>query len=217
MRRPILVTGLIVAVLGLAGCDDKPSAAEALAQAEAKDKADKEKKAKEKAAAKPAPKDPNAVEMPWTADTMKSGLTMGMTLDYAVTGTGPKGKPFEDTLHGIVKAVNPGDVGVTSYLESQSKEPIATQVATHPWSRFSPFFAVETAEHKLLRKESVDTPAGKFDCIVVELEGFFGAHHTVWMIVDKPGVYAQVVDHGNAKDEADQTELTYVLTTIGAK
>ncbi len=196
-------------------CDGgEPSISKSLADADAKEA----KRLADAEAAKKAvvvKKDPNALELPWSVDAMKAQLQMGLKLEYAITGVDAKGKPVEDSFLGVVKAANPGDVGVVAYRASQAQEPIASQVATTPWGSLSPFFAVEKAKSKLVRTESVTVPAGSFDCVVVELEGFFGAHRTVWMVRDKPGVYAQVVDHGNRTDEADQTELTYALTSIG--
>ena len=34
------------------------------------------------------------------------------------------------------------------------------------------------------------------------------------MIVDQPGIYAKVVDAGNAGDDADKTEITYELVSV---
>jgi hypothetical protein len=68
-----------------------------------------------------------------------------------------------------------------------------------------------------VKLESVQVPAGTFDTVVVELRDFFGAHQTVWLIKDKPGIYAKVVDHGNQQDEADKTEMTYELTKFGKR
>lgn len=211
LLRPIV--GLFVCTLACGRSE--PSLSEALAEADAKEakrKADAEA-AKKAAAPK---KDPNKLELPWTVDALKTKLEMGTTVEYALTGLDAKGKPLEDTFHGVVKANNPADVGVIAYRHSQKDEPIASQVATTPWGSFSPFFAVERAESELVKRESVSVPAGDFDCVVVELKGFFGAHRTVWMVVDKPGIYAKVVDHGNSTDDADQTELTYELSELGS-
>ena len=207
---------LMLGALALSGCDDKkPSMADALAESDAKEAKRKADAEAAKKAAKPV-KDPNVLAMPWTVDGLKEGLSMGMQLEYALTGTDAKGKPVEDTYTGKVKANNASDVGVVAYRGTQASEPIATQVATLSWSTLSPFFSVERPSTELVRKESITTPAGTFDTVVVEVKGFFGAHRTVWMVADKPGVYAQVVDHGTATDEADQTELTYVLTSVAA-
>jgi hypothetical protein len=52
--------------------------------------------------------------------------------------------------------------------------------------------------------------------VVLEIKGFFGSHRTVWAIPDKPGVYAKVVEHPNAAEKNDRTDLTYELLSIGS-
>ena len=114
------------------------------------------------------------------------------------------------------KGNNENDVAITQTLMSAADTPQATQAASFPWTNLSPFFGVEKAEVEVARREKIETPAGSFDCIVVELKGFFGAHKTVWLPIGKPGIYAQVVDHGNANEEGDETEMTYVLKSVTA-
>ena len=183
------------------------------------DQKEAKRKAKEEADKKAVvvKKDPNKLELPWNGDAMQASLQMGLQIEYKVTGTDAKGKPVEDTYFGEVKANNPAEVGVSQYLGAQKDEPIAGQVAKTPYGQFSPFFLVERAEHELVKLESVTVPAGTFDTVVVDLKGFFGAHKTVWMIKDKPGIYAKVVDHGNTKEDKTQTETTFELTKIGKR
>jgi hypothetical protein len=208
---------LITAVLLVAACDSsEPSVSQALADADAKEAEKKAKKEADRKAATPK-KDPNALEMPWTVDAMKAKLEMGLTLEYAVTGTDAKGKPKEDTYLAEVKATNPDGIGVIAYHTSAKGE-AAKQLQTVDWSKYAPFFIVEKAELKLLRKESLTTPAGSFDCVVAELKGFFGEHRTVWMVADKPGLYAKVVDQlPPAEGEEAGGELTYTLSSMTVK
>lgn len=212
MRRGSLV---FVASLVAAGCGDssKPSMAEALA---ASDKKEAEKKAAEEAKKASIEvdkkEDPNA--LPWSFDEVKAGLPMGTKVDYRLTGTDAKGKPVEDAWTGTIKAPGENDVGLTSTRISQQDTPQATQVAKIEWSRVSPFFFVEKSEPKVTGREKVTVPAGEFDTVVADLEGFFGQHLTVWMIADKPGIYAKVIDHGNKNEEGDQTELVYELSGV---
>lgn len=187
--------------------------AEALKQSDEKAAAERAAEQAKKDAIK-VEKKTDALELPWTRDALKAGLTMGTKVEYALTGTDAKGKPVEDGWTGTVKANNESEVGVISSRVSDKDKPQATQVAMQPWSRVSPFFFVEKSEPEVVTREKVTVPAGDFDCVVAELKGFFGAHLTVWMIADKPGIYAKIVDHGNSNEEADQTELTYELTSL---
>jgi len=204
-------------ILLTAACDSssKPSVSEALEESDKKEAERKAKEVAEHEAAK-AKKDPDALEMPWSVDSMKAELEMGLTLEYAVSGTDAKGKPVEDTYLATVKATNPEGIGVIAYHQS-SKGEAAKQLQTVDWSKYAPFFVVEKPKMKLLRRESVTVPAGAFECVVVELEGFFGAHRTVWMVADKPGVYAKVVDHANESEEDAQGEMTYVLSKLAVE
>ena len=225
MSRSALIARMaLVGSLGLSfagfGCGgDKPSIEEAMQKAK---KAEEDKKAaeeKKKAAVKKTPglaDDPTKVEHPWTIDKVKVGLKMGTVITYAVSGTNAKGKEVTDEFRGEVKGNNENDVAITQTLMSAADTPQASQAASFAWTNLSPFFGVEKAEAEVVRREKVETPAGTFDCIVVELKGFFGAHKTVWLPIGKPGIYAQVVDHGNANEEGDQTELTYVLQSATA-
>jgi hypothetical protein len=200
----------------LIACDDKPTLTENMKKA---DELDAKRKAAEEAKKKDVKveKDPNALELPWSSDETKAALEMGTTVEYSVTGTDAKGKPVEDIYYGEIKANDAAEVGVNKYHGKMAKDPVASQVAKLPWGSFSPFFPMEKPEHELVKLESVTVPAGSFDAVVVELRDFFGAHQTAWLIKDKPGVYAKVVDHGNANDEADKIEITYELTKIGKR
>lgn len=207
---------LRIAVLGIALCacgSDKPSMAEALAQADAKEAARKEAE-EEKKQAVAVEKTSDTLELPWTFDALKAKLEMGTVLVYEVAGTDAKGKPVEDEYRCEIKAANPTDVAVVQYFVSKQNEVTAKQVAKHDWSRLSPCFVVEKPTTEVLGREPVRAPSGSYDTVVADLQGFFGAHRTVYMIPDQPGVYAKVVDHPNANEEADQTALTYLLKQV---
>ena len=218
MVRHALVWVILLSV----GCGSKsePSVVEALEASDAKEAQRKAKEAAEHEAAKAQLKKDDVLEIPWTVDSMKAKLEMGLTLEYAVSGTDAKGKAVEDTYLAEVKATNPDGIGVIAYHGS-AKGGAAKQLQTVDWGKLSPFFVVERPQSQVLRKETVTVPAGTFETVVVELKGFFGAHRTVWMVEEKPGVYAKVVDHPNASesedDAGDQTEMTYELTKLETK
>jgi hypothetical protein len=211
------VTRLIAPLcLVLCACDsDKPSMSEALAQADAKEAARKEAEAKKKAEIQVDKSD--ELELPWSFDALKAKLEMGTVLVYEVKGIDAKGKPVEDEYRCEIKATNPSDVGVVQHFESKRNDVTAKQVAMHDWSRLSPCFDVEKPTTEVVGRESVEAPAGSFETVVADLQGFFGARRTVYMIPDRPGVYAKVVDHPNANEENDQTELTYLLSQVTSR
>jgi hypothetical protein len=208
---PLLVVACVWTLPACGGSE--PSVTESLAKAE---KEDAERKAAEQAkkdAIKVAPKD-DVLEIPWTYEALQAEMPIGMTVRYALTGTDAKGKPVEDGWSATLRVNTDKEVGASATRDSAKDSPMAKQVARHEWTRASPFFWVERAETTVERREKVTVPAGEFDCVVVDFKGFFGAHQTAWMIADKPGVYAKVIEHANANEAEDQTELVYELTAI---
>ena len=206
------------------GGKKEPSVSEALSQSDKKAQDEKAAKAAEDQkladAAKKAKE--GVLEHPWTFDAVKAGLPPGTALTYEMSGKNAKGKPVSDRLLAQVKGASDSEVKVLQYKESQKGDPAVTQPQGYGWEKLSPFFHVDRSETKVLRKESVQVPAGTFDCVVADVTGFFGNNLTVWMIADKPGIYAQVVEHPNtgAPTEGkgkDQTEITYKLAAIEQK
>lgn len=189
---------------------------EALAQADAKEKEKKEAEAKARAEAAAKAKKDELAE-PWTTDAIKDAMKMGTVATYAVSGVDAKGKEVTDTYTVTIKGSDAEGIKVNAFHQSDADEPIAQQTATHPFGKLSPMFAVDKPTTEVVAREQVEVPAGTFETVKAEVQGFFGAHRTVWMIVDKPGIYAKVLDHGNAKEEGDQTELVYELQSIEQK
>ncbi|MEX1366153.1 MAG: hypothetical protein AB1Z98_23715 [Nannocystaceae bacterium] len=223
MPAPLRTWPLAAALLTLTlACDSKePSMSKAAEQAEQRDAAEAKAKAEAdaKLAAQAKAAKADEVANPWKFEDVKATLEPGMVLDYEMTGTDIKGKPVQDVLHGEITDQEDLDVEILEYKKSAAGNPAVTQPQGHPWGNLSPFFWVEQSEVEYLRREPVTVPAGQFECVVAEITGFFGKHLTVWMIVDKPGVYAQVVEHPNTKsaEEDDPTEITYRLASIDFK
>lgn len=191
---------------------------EALANVDKKDAADRKakKEADEKLAEQAKKAKEGVVEHPWKFEQVKATLKIGTVLDYEMSGTDAAGEAIEDRLHAEVAGHEDLDVKILEYKKSQEDVPAVTQPQGHPWANVSPFFWVEQNEIEVQRRETIEVPAGSFDCVVADVGGYFGNHLTVWMIVDKPGIYAQVVEHPNTKnaEEGDKTEIIYRLASI---
>ena len=203
-------TFIAILLPALLACDagDKPA-----------DKGDK--KAAEGPADKPKPVDAKPVEAvkqlehPWRADQMRGTLKGGTKLTYKQTGKDAAGKDVEDDYACTVKTSTEREVGtVCNGVNHPSKDKGANEVATLEWSEYSPFFAVSKPTAKLVERADLTVPAGTFDTVQVELTDFFGASYTVWMIADKPGVYAKVHKHANTNTEEDKTDLVFELAAI---
>ena len=206
----------LVTLLTLLACGgggekkDEAGIAKALDPSKAEKKADDVK-------VEPRKKDLTALENPWSFEDVRTNLVAGTQLVYKRSGTDAKGKKVDDELTVLLR-MNTDDGAGTSYTvePDQGNNDSSSMVATSPWGKLSPFFAMEKPKEEVVAREAVEVPAGKFDnCAKMELSDFFGNKRTVWMIPDKPGIYAKVVDHGNEADEKDETEIVQELMSIG--
>jgi len=220
MFRSGLCLALVPAILGLAvGCGQGPTAAEAAKKANTavKDlrKAPSESDANAKAAdVKVAKKDPSVLEHPWTFESVRNAMEMGTVLVYKRTGTDQNGKKIDDQFRWVIRSSSQNEVGTSGTAVGGGAGQPSGEVAKAKWTQDSPFFALENPKRTLVKREKVTVPAGEFDCVVAEIQGFFGNRKTVWMIPDKPGVYAKVQEHRNEQQEKDKTDLTWELQEI---
>ncbi len=209
MKRPLTAWILACACVALPACDDKGSAGQSIAKA-----LDTPKKEEPKVASKPKAKeavDPNAA--PWTRDAVRDAMVAGTKVAYARTGTDAKGKKLGGKLTYVIS-----DSGKDGPTTSYTIEPdpgtnaASAMPAMTPWSVASPFFAMEKPTTTIVGREPVTVPAGTFETTKAEMKDFFGNSKTVWMIVDRPGLYAKVLEAG--KDEADKTAIVYELVEL---
>ena len=181
---------------------------------DAKKKDEKAEKKDEKKEEAPKPKS-DELAQPWAFEEVRYHLRGGATLVYKQTGTNAKGKTVEDDFKCEIKKSSTKDVGVVcDGVNHPSKDKGATQVAMQEWTQYSPFFTVQQAEKTLVKREEITVGAGTFDCVNAELKGFFGNSYSVWMIADKPGIYAKVIKHPNTGEEEDKTDLTFELAEM---
>lgn len=61
-------------------------------------------------------------------------------------------------------------------------------------SYYNALYPLEVNIFRIARDEQVTTPAGTFECTVLEAIDDFGALKKLWMINDKPGIYAKIID-----------------------
>ncbi len=208
---------VLFAFAGAPACDGGDKKEDKKAETKADAKADEKADAKaDKKAEKKEPKTlaPGKVELPWTWERVSGSFEMGMEFTYNLSGTDAKGKELKDQFLCKIPKANDKEVGVVcNTVEKPSKDKGAGQVATLNWSQFSPMFSVEKPTHELKSREKITVPAGEFDCVVADLKDFFGKQLTVWMIVDKPGVYAKVIETMPMAED-DKTNKVYELASI---
>lgn len=58
---------------------------------------------------------------------------------------------------------------------------------------YNKLFPLKEADFHVMGKEQITTPAGTFQCTVIEALGDFDTLQKAWMIDDKPGVYAKII------------------------
>jgi len=155
---------------------------------------------------------------PWSDVTVREAMAAGSKLIYARTGTNAKGKKVEDTVTFLLRSNTDQGAGTSYTIEPDpGSNAASSQVATMGWTKLSPFFAMEKPTVEISGRESVTVPAGTFEASVAQIADFFGNAKTVYMVVDKPGIYAKVVEKANtAADPKDKTDLVYELKAIEA-
>jgi hypothetical protein len=211
---------LAVTSLCLAGCGEGPTAAQAAKEAKhaVKDLSKVPSAVKPDVKAKPEEddllSDPTKVALPWTFEQVRANMELGTVLVYDRSGKDAKGKKVDDEFRWIVRRAADDEVGTSGTVIGGGDDQPSGEIAMAKWTKFSPFFAVENVEHELEARETLTVPAGEFDCIVADLKGFFGNRKKVWMVIDKPGVYAKVVELPNEAEEKDKTDLTWELKEI---
>jgi hypothetical protein len=148
-----------------------------------------------------------ATELPWTLETVKKYTQAHPLLRYHKRGR-------EQTIDGIIEVdrliyykVLPfkeerfellDDESETNYNEKigRSLDKNSWMISTQEYSQFSPFVNLFTelssVVYEVVGRERVNVEAGSFECIVVYISG--GVNLKVWMIIDRPGVYAKYLD-----------------------
>jgi len=63
-----------------------------------------------------------------------------------------------------------------------------------------PLYPLEDKTFRIAGNEQITTPAGTFDCTVIELSNGYDMNKKLWMINDKVGVYAKIIDQNTTED-----------------
>jgi len=148
--------------------------------------------------------------IPWTQADLQEAFSVGTRIVYSRSGTGEEGREVGGTHTFEVEDASPEIVDIYSLWEDGGERSYGTNSLA--WEDAVFLFSHGNAQTKVLGTESVETPLGTFDTVVVEVShDFFGTRQTYWMIADRPGVYAKVVDHGK---EESPTHLVHTLAEV---
>jgi len=63
-----------------------------------------------------------------------------------------------------------------------------------PDDAYNKLFPAKDMDYRVAGKEQITTPAGTFQCTVVEALGDAEQKYKMWMINDKPGIYAKIIE-----------------------
>ena len=64
----------------------------------------------------------------------------------------------------------------------------------------SPIYPLEGILYRVVGEEQITTPAGTFECTVLEATSYSGVLKKLWMVNDKIGVYAKIIEEDTDED-----------------
>ncbi|MDA3909304.1 MAG: hypothetical protein PF437_09445 [Sulfurimonas sp.] len=135
----------------------------------------------------PSIKSASSTKLPWTKKEVKEYILKTPNAVYEKIGV----DPFEKII--INKKVS---FKVEVY-EDRYKMSEDGNGFLYEWSVYSPFVsysnAMDTFKYEIVGEQSVKTKAGTFDCVIVYVYAD-SANYKVWMVKDRPGVYAKYLD-----------------------
>ncbi|WP_347840664.1 hypothetical protein [uncultured Draconibacterium sp.] len=137
-------------------------------------------------------------KLPWRNwSEMKSGLLNVKQLVYNYSTLVEGSESFETkTLTADVRAT-PDEEGfaIDNIFVGYDRYNLPDDVEFHVSNEYSnPLYPLEDDVFRVVGKEQITTPAGTFDCTVLEGINDSGTLKKLWMVTDKIGVYAKIID-----------------------
>jgi len=139
-----------------------------------------------------------SIAYPWTKESVQKNLPKGTTLLYSRKGKDKEGKLIADEYRFEVTSTTETEIKISGskIKNMKSTYSLDAKAIIRQWTKGSPFFSLLNSEIKVIGQEKISVTAGSFDCVVAEIKGFFGKKQKVWMIKNKPGVHAKVIQAG---------------------
>ncbi|WP_179318246.1 hypothetical protein [Winogradskyella helgolandensis] len=81
----------------------------------------------------------------------------------------------------------------SSYDTSGNPEPGPNTDANHP------LYPLQEYMYRIVGNEQITTPAGTFDCTIIEVSNDYDMNKKLWMISDKIGIYAKIIDENTSE------------------
>lgn len=135
----------------------------------------------------PSIKPATSTKLPWTKEEVKKHILKTPNAVYNKVGQ----DPFEN------KTINTNVSFVVEEYKDRYKMSEDGNDFLYEWSVYSPFVsysnAMDSFKYEIVGEQRVKTQAGTFECVIVYIHAS-AANYKVWMVKDKPGVYAKYLD-----------------------
>ena len=139
-------------------------------------------------------------KVPWNdPQAMLDFLKTVHQLDYKYSVYIPDANTFKSKIlkAGVAVKDNGEKVCVDYIFNGYDKDHLPDDTALPPncydEDSYNKLFPLKEADFRVAGKEQITTPAGTFQCTVIEALGDFDTMEKLWMIDNKPGVYAKII------------------------
>ncbi|MBT3222411.1 MAG: hypothetical protein HN348_25340, partial [Proteobacteria bacterium] len=136
------------------------------------------------------------ISLPWTIREVRDKMKNGTNWLYKLSGTTANREPVEGTRRHEVLDINDAFMVVRQVtMDAEGKESDTADKA-RGWETLE--FQKADMTWEVLRTQKLELEGGTFDCVVVHSRNkHTGNESSWWLVVDRPGIYARIIDHGN--------------------
>ncbi|CAG0967576.1 hypothetical protein PLCT2_01142 [Planctomycetaceae bacterium] len=139
-----------------------------------------------------------ALGLPWTADEIKAAVKVGATMLFKNEQTMGEKTTSSYTKLEITAVTEEGYTMKTSNLDAEKKELGKAKEKTEKWTEYMSKMKFTKAD-TTVSEESIETPAGKFDCkVYTQKQSRGGQEMTLkfYFLKDKAGTLAKLTGEG---------------------
>ncbi len=147
---------------------------------------------------KEEPKADEAISLPWTSEEIKKSIKAGASMLFKVEQTMGEKTTSSYTKMEITAVTEEGYTMKTSNLDAEKKEMGKAKEKTEKWADYMAKMKFTKAD-TTVTEESIETPAGKFDCkVYAQVQKKGGQEMTIkfYFPKDKPGTLAKLTGEG---------------------
>nr|WP_321267277.1 hypothetical protein [uncultured Sulfurimonas sp.] len=135
----------------------------------------------------PSIKPASSTKLPWTKQEVKEHILKTPNAVYEKSGF----DPFEN------KSINKKVSFKVEVYEDRYQMSEDGNNFLYEWSVYSPFVSysnkMDSFKYEIVGEQKVKTKAGTFECVIVYVYAS-SANYKVWMVKDRPGIYAKYLD-----------------------